>query len=549
VSDTPSPQRARTNDSAPPAATLGEPSARHSPTMALKPGVVVGGYRIERTIGHGGMGRVYLAHDERLSRQVALKVLPPEEADDEARARFLREAQALARVQHENVVQVYASGSDGDIAWMALEYVEGDALGALLAGPADGDEGGVDEETALSLCAQAARGLAAVHEVGVVHRDVKPDNLLMDRAGVLRVLDFGVAVFVEAGRGGFVTQAGVAIGTPHFMAPEQARGGAVDARADAWGLGATLYALLVGRPPFYLHDDESDLDILARLLRERAPDVRAKKPAVSGATAALIARLLEPDLEKRERDLTLIADELLAIGDALARGEAPPAPQDTSVGAEPAPSASTDAASSSPREPVPAWLATAGVVTVAALFLVLGVTLGPALRPAPRSADAGVSLRAPEPAPAAIVVQAPPVEPAPAPPLTLEPPPSAPTPEEVAASIVRHPESNLAAIKGLVDDTNPDARTTLALVLADPGEAGDMALSVIAAKGARQHVALVGGVLRTGRPDRALAAISVLQELKSESALALLNDAATSHPNARVRDRARAASAELFRVE
>lgn len=294
--------------------------ARKHAALSLLPGARVAHYRVLSQIGAGGMSRVFLAEDERLSRKVALKTLPPEDADEEGRARFLREAQALARVAHKNVVQVFASGIDEDMAWMALEYVEGEPLSALIGA------GGVDEETAVALMAQAARGLAAVHAVGVVHRDVKPDNLLLDDQAVLRIADFGIALFLDAGRGGFVTQKGVAIGTPHFMAPEQARGGAVDARADAWGLGATLFSLLTGRPPFYLKDDEPDLDILARVLRDQAPDVRAYKPGLSAATAALVAELLAADPDRRPADLAAVAERLDAIADALAAGEAVPAP-------------------------------------------------------------------------------------------------------------------------------------------------------------------------------------------------------------------------------
>jgi serine/threonine protein kinase len=138
-----------------------ERTAHMTPELNLKDGAVIGGFRIVRPLGTGGMGRVYLAVDERLSRNVALKVLPPGDADAEGRARFLREAHALARVQHKNVVQVFASGTDDDVAWMALEYVEGDPLGAVVGS-------GVDEETALALTAQAPRRPPAVQPGGVV---------------------------------------------------------------------------------------------------------------------------------------------------------------------------------------------------------------------------------------------------------------------------------------------------------------------------------------------------------------------------------------------
>jgi serine/threonine protein kinase len=274
-------------------------------------GAVFAGFEIRGPLGEGGMGAVYRAHDPRLSRDIALKVLPGDESDDEARARFLREAKALARVDHENVVRVYSSGVDEGVAWMSLALIEGDALDSVLA-----DEP-LDEETALLLAASCARGLAAVHREGVVHRDVKPANILIDENGQLHIVDFGIAAFTDVERGGFKTREGLAVGTPHYMSPEQARGGSVDARADAWGLGATLYAMLAGAPPFFHTSEEADIDILARVLRDRAPDLRARAPHVSTATADLVRTLLDPDRDGRPADLDEVAATLDSIVESL----------------------------------------------------------------------------------------------------------------------------------------------------------------------------------------------------------------------------------------
>jgi serine/threonine protein kinase len=330
-------------------------------------GDTIAGYVLKDAIGEGGMGRVFLAHDPRLDRLVALKLLPPGDADEEARARFLREARALARVEHPNVVAVHASGVDRDVAWMALEYIEGDPLDEILAG------GPLDEETALLLAAQAARGLAAVHGVGVVHRDVKPGNLLLEDDGTLRVVDFGVAYFTEQNAGGgFVTQAGVAVGTPHFMAPEQARGGSVDGRADAWGLGATLFMMIAGHPPFMTDEDEADLDILAKVLRDAAPDLRKCAPGVSAETSSVVRRLLANKREDRLSDLEEIAGLLEACADHLAgRGPMPVI--------EAAPPADADVASDAPLAPTapsPSALPRLGLLLGTALLVLVAAGVG-----------------------------------------------------------------------------------------------------------------------------------------------------------------------------
>jgi serine/threonine protein kinase len=280
----------------------------------LVAGQVIGGaYVLVEPLGSGGMGQVWRARDERLDRPVALKVLTA--VDEEARARFLREARALGRIEHAHVVRVFASGDDGGVVWMALEVIGGEPLSELVGG------GPIDEETALLLGAQIARGLAVVHAHGVVHRDVKPSNILVDDDANVKLIDFGVASLTGA-HGGFTTRAGIVVGTPHFMSPEQARGSAVDARADAWGLGATLYTLLTGHPPFFRADDEPDLEILARLLRDDVVDV-AERAEVSPETAALVHELLSRDVAVRPDDLAVVAARLEALARGLGRGQSP----------------------------------------------------------------------------------------------------------------------------------------------------------------------------------------------------------------------------------
>jgi hypothetical protein len=265
---------------------------------------------VTKLLGRGGMAEVFLGHDERLDRAVAIKRLAAD-ADSDTRARFVREGQALARLQHRHIVQVLAAGDD-DAAqpYMVLQYVEGGSLTDLIGAQ------GIDEETACALLAQAAHGIAAAHAVGVIHRDIKPDNLLVDEDANVRVTDFGAAVVPIVGNDGFVTREGVAVGTPHFMSPEQARGQTADARTDLWGLGATLYAALTGVPPFYVAAGEPEMDILARVVRDDAPDVRQRAPAVSEATARLVSLLMKREREQRPSDAAHVAQQLEHLADA-----------------------------------------------------------------------------------------------------------------------------------------------------------------------------------------------------------------------------------------
>src|SRR5581483_9514550 len=203
---------------------------------------IAGRYVLERPLGHGAMAVVDLARDSDLDRPVALKRLAENLArDDELRARFLREGRLAARLSHPNVVRVYDVGEDGERPFIAMEYVDGETLAELVArsGPRPPRE-------AAELGIQICRGLAAVHDAGLVHRDVKPQNLLLGRDGRLRLGDFGIAFGLDATR---LTTAGTVLGTAAYLAPEQARGEEVTAAADLYGAGAVLYELITGRPP------------------------------------------------------------------------------------------------------------------------------------------------------------------------------------------------------------------------------------------------------------------------------------------------------------
>jgi eukaryotic-like serine/threonine-protein kinase len=204
------------------------------------PSVGGGRYRLERPLGHGGMASVHLARDAELDRPVAVKVLAESLAGDTAfRKRFLREARLAARLSHPNVVAVYDAGDeDGGRPYIVMEYVDGTTLEG---------RGPLPPREAVALAVQACHGLAHAHAAGLVHRDVKPHNLLLRTDGTLKVADFGIARAAEATA---LTQVGTVLGTAAYLAPEQAAGEEVTAAADIYSLGAVLYELLAGRPPY-----------------------------------------------------------------------------------------------------------------------------------------------------------------------------------------------------------------------------------------------------------------------------------------------------------
>ena len=220
----------------------------------LAPGAVLAGYRIESVVGRGGMGVVYRARELELDRVVALKVIAPELVEDRSvRARFLREARAAASIEHPNVIPVHAAGAEGDLAFLAMRFIEGDDARTLVR-----REGALSPGRAAEMITQVAAGLDAIHRSGYVHRDVKPANVLVDEDGHVYVTDFGLAKQILE-RAGKTTRSGEWVGTLDYIAPEQIRGGRIDARADIYALGGVLCFLLTGRVPFERDGDEAKL--------------------------------------------------------------------------------------------------------------------------------------------------------------------------------------------------------------------------------------------------------------------------------------------------
>jgi len=292
--------------------------------MTLSPGTRLGPYEIVAPLGAGGMGEVYRARDTRLGREVAVKVLPEEFAKDAERlARFQREAQILASLNHPNVAAIYGIEESKGVRALVLELVEGPTLAERLA------KGALPVAEALDVCRQIASALEAAHESGVIHRDLKPANVKISPAGEVKVLDFGLAKGTPTPASGSdphlshsptmtegATAAGVILGTAAYMSPEQARGKPVDRRTDIWSFGCVLYECLTGRRTF---EGETISDMIARIL-EREPDWSALPAATPTKARELLRHCLEKEAKKRLRD---IGDARIELEEAVAAGKPP----------------------------------------------------------------------------------------------------------------------------------------------------------------------------------------------------------------------------------
>lgn len=262
-------------------------------------------YVFEREIGRGGMATVYLARDIRHGRSVALKLLRPELATLQP-DRFLREIRVAARLQHPHILPVFDSGSDAGMLWYTMPYVEGESLRDRLR-----REGQIGVGEALRLTSEVADALDCSHALGVVHRDVKPENILLAR-GHAFIADFGVASALE-GDGEGLTGTGLAVGTPAYMSPEQASAGTVDARSDQYGLACVLYEMLAGELPY---GGPTPQVILSRRFREPAPDVRAARPGVPAPTATALMKALAAVPGDRYPDMASFARAVGSTWDA-----------------------------------------------------------------------------------------------------------------------------------------------------------------------------------------------------------------------------------------
>jgi len=271
----------------------------------------LGEFEVIELVGRGGMGAVYRGRQKSLDRIVAIKTLPRSLASSKAFvARFYREARNAATLSHPNVVRVYAVGEAEGIHYIAMEYIDGEGLHAVLS-----REGPLEPGRALEYLKQVSAGLAVAHEARVVHRDIKPSNLMVDREGRVHVTDFGLAKRTEGDVS--VTQAGQALATPLYVAPEVASGSAPDPRSDLYSLGATFFHLIAGTPPF---QGETFTELVIKHVNEKPPALGELAPQVDRRFAHIIDRLLRKNPGARYPAAGALLEELEALGPLAAGG-------------------------------------------------------------------------------------------------------------------------------------------------------------------------------------------------------------------------------------
>jgi predicted ATPase len=284
----------------------------------LAPGTKLGPYEIVGALGAGGMGEVYRAHDARLDRVVAIKILPDALAtDDDHLHRFEREARSTSALNHPNIVTIHDLGRDGSVHYIVMELVEGTTVRDLL------KAGAVPIRQSIDIAAQIAEGLAKAHEAGIAHRDIKPGNLMITADGFVKILDFGLAKLVPAGealsqlhtRASSDTRSGVILGTPEYMSPEQAGGLPIDFRSDQFSLGLVLYEMVTGKRAFRR---ATAAETLVAILREQPDPVATLVPEAPAPLCWAIERCIAKEPEKRYASTRDLAHELAAIRDRLA---------------------------------------------------------------------------------------------------------------------------------------------------------------------------------------------------------------------------------------
>jgi serine/threonine-protein kinase len=279
---------------------------------ALSTGTTLGHYEIRSKIGKGGMGEVYLAQDTNLYRRVALKILSPEFAEDKDRMnRFILEARSASALNHPNIITIYEIGEANGLHFIATEYIEGETLQTKL------KEELLSFQSTLEIALQIASALDAAHRAGIVHRDIKPDNVMVRRDGIVKVLDFGIAKLTAADTSEFdqesetlvqvKTRVGMILGTVAYMSPEQARGTETDARTDIWSFGCVLYEMLTRQQPFR---GETMTDVLANVINREPVSVRAHRQDTPTELERIITRTVRKNREERYQSATELVNDL-----------------------------------------------------------------------------------------------------------------------------------------------------------------------------------------------------------------------------------------------
>lgn len=381
----------------------------------------IGGYRVEGKLGAGGMGVVYRARQMALDRTVALKFLKAEgDAAPDFIERFKREAQAAARLNHANVIQVYDAGHEGETLFFSMEFVEGETLSSVL-----DRQGRIPAARALRIMREVAKALAYAHGHGVIHRDIKPDNILITKDGQVKLADLGLAKVKDVGDAHkSLTISGEVMGTPYYMSPEQTKDTrSVDARSDVYSLGATFYRMVTGEPPF---PGESPFEVMAKIQKGPVPNASERFPDVPWVYGQLIARMMATDPADRFQS----ASEFLTDSESVERGSTV---RTARAGVPARPAGAT---------PQTLLLAAAlGGVALAAAGFAVGRASAP--RPAPSRAQAAEPIPAPAPDP--------------------EPLPSAPE-EPPAAPPLDPAEAYLKLVTGFRNERPRDTQAQKALV-------------------------------------------------------------------------------------
>src|SRR5215831_5305277 len=255
----------------------------------------IGSYRVVKLLGVGGMGKVFLAHDPRLNRSVAIKMLSHDGAEEEERnLRFRQEAFAASALNHPNILTIYEIGECEGQNYIATEFIDGVTLRARLS------DGELPMTLALEIAIQLASALSAAHEAGIVHRDIKPENVMIRRDGLIKALDFGIAKHTPEGDrqapNQLETKPGLLVGTAPYMSPEQANGLAVDARSDIWSLGVVLYEMVTGRQPFL---GQTPTETISLILQKEPALLASHMPEAPEELERIVTKALTKDREER----------------------------------------------------------------------------------------------------------------------------------------------------------------------------------------------------------------------------------------------------------
>ncbi len=340
------------------------PSSSDGPGGPVAPaadlsGQILGDFQLLRKLGQGGMGQVYLAEQRSLKRQVALKILKADLAvNPTALQRFKVEAEAVARATHANIVQVYAIGEVNGLHYMALEYVEGRTLRDYLA-----KKGPPNLSGALRLMRQVTAALQRAGELGIIHRDIKPDNILLTRQGEAKVADFGLSRFFSASQPLNLTQTGVTMGTPLYMSPEQVEGRPLDPRTDIYSFGVTCYHLLTGQPPFR---GETAIEVALKHVRAEPAPLQELRPDLPPQLCAMVHKMMAKEPEQRYQTCRELLHDLDRLQDPQAgvktEAVAASSPLPPVVPAAPVPTPAP------PRRPL-RWV---GMVTLSVMLALVG---------------------------------------------------------------------------------------------------------------------------------------------------------------------------------